>query len=210
MAPKEMADSNLNRKYDSTAPAWADKMRMLGYYDAYLGFLANQTFRAPLGTRVVDIGCGTGAFADAWLAIHGPEQTVTLLDPSREMLSRAEVALKRRTAKVKLVQKPLEAFEPDAPFDCALAAHVIEHHSDPISSLARMRQMVRRDGRLWLIVSKPHWCNAIIWFQWRHKAYRQTEVGRLLAETGWALEAEYAFPAGPPSRTSQGYLARAA
>ena len=104
MAPKGMADSNLNRKYDSAAPAWADKMRMLGYYDAYLGFLANQTFRAPLGTHVVDIGCGTGAFADAWLAINGPEQTVTLLDPSREMLSRAEAALKRRTAKVKLVQ----------------------------------------------------------------------------------------------------------
>ncbi len=209
MARLRMAPSELDLKYDAAAPAWADKMRLLGYYDAYLGFLASQTFRASTGTRVMDIGCGTGTFADAWVAIQGPDQAITLLDPSKEMLSRAEAALKRRSAVSTLIQKTLEVFEPEAPFDCLLAAHVIEHQSDPLPTLACMRKVIRPDGTLWLIVSKPHWCNAIIWLQWRHKAYRPQEVGEYLAKTGWEIEAEYAFPTGPPSRTSWGYLARA-
>ena len=90
----------------------------------------------------------------------------------------------------------------------ALAAHVIEHDADPLRPLSAMRRIARPDGRLWLIVSKPHWCNAIIWFQWRHRAYRPGDVALFLAETGWVLDAEYAFPTGPPSRTSRGYLAR--
>ena len=204
-----MSTTELDGKYDAAAPAWADKMRLLGYHDAYLGFLASQTFRAPPGTRVIDIGCGTGAFADGWAAIHGPDQDITLLDPAREMVRRAKAALGKRHISANLAQSTLEDFAPDAPFDCLLAAHIIEHDADPARPLSAMRRLARPDGRLWLIVSKPHWCNAIIWLQWRHRAYRPTDVARLLATTGWALETEYAFPSGPPSRTSRGYLARA-
>ncbi len=204
-----MAAPELDHKYDSAAPVWADKMRLLGYNDAYLGFLASETFRAPPACRVLDIGCGTGAFADAWAAIHGPDQDITLLDPSQEMLRRAHATLAARGMTSKAAKTTLEEFAPDHAFDSLLAAHVIEHQSDPIAPLSQMRRLIRPDGRLWLIVSKPHWCNAIIWLQWRHRAYRPDDVAAFLAKTGWKLEAEYAFPSGPPSRTSRGYLARA-
>ena len=204
-----MATSDLDLKYDSAAPVWADKMRLLGYNDAYLGFLASQTFRAPPANRVLDIGCGTGAFSDAWAAIHGPEQDITLLDPSQEMLRRATATLAARGVATHQSKTTLEDFVLDQPFDCLLAAHVIEHQPDPVAALRHMRAQVRPDGRLWLIVSNPHWCNAIIWFQWRHRAYRPADVTGFLQDAGWAIEAEYAFPSGPPSRTSRGYLARA-
>ena len=205
-----MSAPDLSLKYDRAAPAWGDKMRLLGYHDAYLGFLASQTFRAPDGNQVLDIGCGTGAFADAWTAIHGPAQAITLLDPSQEMLNRAVALLERWQVTPHLARSTLEDFEPQHPYHCLLAAHVIEHVEDPTDALRSMRALCQKDGRLWLVVSKPHWCNAIIWFQWRHRAYPPAEVARLLANTGWVLEAEYAFPSGPPSRTSRGYLARAA
>ncbi len=204
-----MSASDLNLKYDRAAPAWGDKMRLLGYHDAYLGFLASQTFRAPDGNSVIDIGCGTGAFADAWAAIHGPGQRITLLDPSEQMLSRAAVLLERRGVAPKLEASRLESYRPAEPHHCLLAAHVIEHVPDPVQSLKEMRALCQTEGRLWLVVSKPHWCNAIIWLQWRHRAYRPDTVARLLGDSGWGLEAEYAFPSGPPSRTSRGYLARA-
>ena len=204
-----MANTELDLKYDAAAPVWADKMRLLGYHDAYLGFLASVTERAAPGTRVLDVGCGTGAFADGWAAIHGPDQDVTLLDPSREMLSRAKGTLARRGLEPAAVATPLESFAPTDPFDCLLAAHVIEHQTDPVAPLQKMRNVIKPGGALWLIVSKPHWCNAIIWFQWRHRAYAPAEVARYLTQTGWAVESEYAFPSGPPSRTSRGYLARA-
>lgn len=205
-----MSAQDLDLKYDAAAPMWADKMRLLGYNDAYLGFLASQTHRAAPGTRVLDVGCGTGAFSDSWVAIHGPQHDITLLDPAREMLHRARATLALRGVKSQLAQCRLEDFSPAETFDCLLAAHVIEHHADPITALTHMRRLVRPDGRLWLVVSKPHWCNAIIWLQWRHRAYRPEEVAAQLEKTGWALEAEYAFPSGPPSRTSRGYIARAA
>ena len=204
-----MATSELDGKYDAAAPAWADKMRLLGYYDAYLGCLTSGNDRPPRGARVLDIGCGTGAFADAWVAIHGSGQNVTLLDPSKGMLERAKAALSRRRVKARTAQTMLEGFAPEAPYDCLLAAHVIEHSAEPVEELTRMRALARPGAALWLIVSKPHWCNAIIWFQWRHRAYRPGDVADFLGQSGWALETEYAFPSGPPSRTSRGYLARA-
>lgn len=201
--------AQLAAKYDTAAPRWGDKMRMLGYYDAYLGLLSAPNFRAPPGNRVLDIGCGTGAFAEAWVAIHGPEQSVTLLDPSAEMLERAKGALARRLVVAETAQTLLEEFEPTKPFHCLMAAHVLEHAPDPRATLRAMRRLAPEEGRLWLVVSKPHWCNAIIWFQWRHRAYRPEDVRQMLAETGWEMELDYAFPSGPPSRTSRGYLARA-
>ncbi len=199
--------TDLNTRYDAAAPRWADKMRLLGYYDAYLGLLSSLNFRAPEGTEVLDIGCGTGAFAEAWVAIQGPRHSVTLLDPSAEMLSLGGAALARRDVASETVRSTLEEFKAEAPFHCLLAAHVLEHADRPVEALRAMRGLVQDDGRLWLVVSKPHWCNAIIWFQWRHRSYRPETVAAMLEESGWALEMEYAFPSGPPSRTSRGYLA---
>ncbi|WP_254055803.1 hypothetical protein [Ruegeria sp. EL01] len=56
--------TRLDQKYDAVARGWADKMRLLGYFDAYLGFLSAGS-PEDLGSNVLDVGCGTGAFADA-------------------------------------------------------------------------------------------------------------------------------------------------
>ncbi len=74
----------LDQKYDHAAPGWADKMRLLGYFDAYLGFLSSDP-QAELGRNALDIGCGTGAFAEARAVIRR-EGYVTLLEPSARML----------------------------------------------------------------------------------------------------------------------------
>lgn len=205
-----MMSSELSEKYDRAAPVWGDKMRLLGYHDAYLGFVASEVSRAPAKSRVLDIGCGSGAFADAWVAIHGPDQAVTLLDPSREMLARADASLRRRGVTPDLQQCLLEDYRADAAHSCLLAAHVIEHVPDPVATLREMRGHCTQGGQLWLVVSKPHWCNAIVWLQWRHRSYTRDAVRGFLRDSGWDLQTEYSFPQGPPSRTSVGYLAKAA
>ncbi|MEM9761586.1 MAG: class I SAM-dependent methyltransferase [Pseudomonadota bacterium] len=183
-------------------------MRVLGYYDAYLGLLSSMNFRAPASNRVLDIGCGTGAFAEAWVAIQGPSQSLSLLDPSPKMLRAASAALRVRGVAAEEFATTTQAFRPDEPFHCLLAAHVIEHADDPVAMLRDFRRYLGEDGRLWLVVSKPHWCNAIIWFKWRHRAYGPDRVREMLDQAGWAVDMEYAFPSGPPSRTSRGYLAK--
>lgn len=198
--------THLTTRYDSAAPRWGDKMRALGYYDGYLGFLAEPTDRLGNAVRVVDVGSGTGAFAEAWVAIHGAPREMTLLEPSAAMLERGHAALLRRGVSALRVQALLgEAELP--PADVVLAAHVIEHCPDPLAALRQMRDLLRPGGQLHLVVSKPHWCNAIIWLQWRHRTFQDAEILSLLGSAGFALERTYAFPSGPPSRTSRGFVA---
>lgn len=200
-----MTHADTATRYDAAAPRWGDKMRTLGYYDGYLGFLSEP--RAPQGDgHVVDIGAGTAAFSEAYVAIHGSPARLTLLDPSRAMLDRGAAALARRGVSPDLVPALLgEATL--APADILLAAHVIEHCPDPAVALRQMHDMLRPGGRLYLVVSKPHWCNAIIWLQWRHRTFGADEARTLVTDAGLVLEDVYAFPSGPPSRTSRGIVA---
>ncbi|WP_239335848.1 class I SAM-dependent methyltransferase [Ruegeria sp. Ofav3-42] len=201
------SSEKLDQKYDAAAPGWADKMRLLGYFDAYLGFLSTGS-AASLGDNGLDVGCGTGAFAEARAVIR-PEGRVTLVEPSGKMLDQAERALAKRGVAADTARSRLEDYQSAEPFDCVLAAHVLEHCEDPTDALRRMRRLAAPAAKLWLVVSKPHWCNAIIWFQWRHRSFRPRRVAQMLEVAGWQLEAEHSFPTGPPSRTSRGYLARA-
>ncbi|WP_224813832.1 class I SAM-dependent methyltransferase [Hasllibacter sp. MH4015] len=201
--------ASLTQQYDRAADRWGDKMRLLGYADAYLGFLTGAGSRAAPSDRVCDIGCGTGAFAEAWSAIYGPDADITLVEPSAPMLDRAHAALLRRGGTARKVQAGIEDFLPDTFPDHLLLAHVIEHVPDPGAALATLRGWVQPGAKLWLVLSKPHWCNAIIWFQWRHRTFDVSEAESLLCAAGWRLDETYAFPSGPPSRTSRGFLATA-
>lgn len=193
-------------RYDAAAPRWGDKMRALGYYDAYLGFLSARPGRAPAGLRLVDVGAGTAAFSEAWIAINGPPRRTTLLEPSRAMLERGRDALRRRGVEPLAVHAALGQVPID-PAEVVLAAHVIEHCDDPLAALKQIRALLVPGGTLHLVVSKPHWCNALIWLQWRHRTFRKNEITGLVEAAGLAIDGLYAFPSGPPSRTSLGLVA---
>lgn len=203
-SPRALAD-----RYDSAAPRWRDKMRALGYYDGYLGFLSMPGPERTARARVIDVGAGSAAFAEAWVAVNGAPDALTLVDPSPAMLERGQAALQARNVKAVPLAGLLGEVEP-GPADVVLAAHVIEHCPDPVPALGHLRDLLAPGGRLWLVVSKPHWCNAIVWLQWRHRCFTPEAMRGLLDEAGLILECEYGFPAGPPSRTSRGYVARRA
>ena len=203
-----MLDSTARRnpKYDMAAPRWGDKMRTLGYYDGYLGFLSAEQKQATREVSVVDVGAGTASFAEAWVAINGLPNELTLLEPSLEMLKRGQAALRARGLEPKMEQAMLGETDM-APVDEVLAAHVIEHCPDPLIALRQMRDLLRPGGRLHLVVSKPHWCSALIWLQWRHRTFGKSEILRLVEDAGLHVERIYSFPSGPPSRTSRGIVA---
>ena len=195
----------LATRYDKAAPLWGDKVRALGYFDAYLGFLSALP-PSPV-EMALDAGCGTGAFAEALATVAPPAHGIVLLDPSEGMLRKAQAAVEARGAGTRTVRATLGARP--GPVDLVLAAHVIEHCPDPAEALADLRAMLRPGGRLYLVLSKPHWCNAIIWLQWRHRTFGRGEAVRFLRGVGFEVVAEHRFPVGPPSRTSRGWVARA-
>ena len=204
-----MAETHISttNRYDIAAPRWGDKMRTLGYYDGYLGFLSAPSNLDNLNKRVIDVGSGTGAFAEAWVAIHGPPRELTLLEPSSAMLELGKAALNRRGVEPRILKSLLGHTPKTDPADVVLAAHVLEHCDDPLTALQQVRDLLVPGGQLRLVVSKPHWCNAIIWLQWRHRTFQKAEILALVQKAGFDVEQVYAFPSGPPSRTSQGIVA---
>ena len=201
------ATHNLTNRYDSAAGRWRDKMRALGYYDGYLGFLSTPGPKPDPRARVIDVGAGTAAFAEAWVAVNGAPSQLTLLEPSHAMLEQGAAALRARGVEPRLLPAMLGEVR-YAPAHEVLAAHVIEHCPDPLQALKHLYGLTLGGGRLRLVVSKPHWCNAIIWLQWRHRTFGKAEIQSLVKEAGFEIESDYVFPSGPPSRTSYGLVVR--
>lgn len=101
------------------------------------------------GDRVLDAGCGDGAFARA-LADHGA--AVIGVDVSHEAIRRARRARAGMDLRVVPEGVPLP-FAEDA-FDVVWAGEVLEHVVDPVAWLADVRRVLRWGGRL--VLTTPY------------------------------------------------------
>jgi 2-polyprenyl-3-methyl-5-hydroxy-6-metoxy-1,4-benzoquinol methylase len=95
------------------------------------------------GRRVLDLGCGDGAFAGVLL---GAGCEVTMADVAGEALRRARARAPGAEA-VALVEGAPLPFAEDA-FDVVWAGEVLEHVADVVGLLAEVRRVLRWGGRL--------------------------------------------------------------
>ncbi|MEL6467175.1 MAG: methyltransferase domain-containing protein [Pseudomonadota bacterium] len=189
--------------YDAAATGWQDGISKLGFPDAYAQLMK----AAPRTThpRVLDVGTGTGAFAQAWINAQGSPATLTLTDISPAMLEAATDRLPNARALVVGVGAALE----DLPAqDVVLCAHVIEHLDDPEAALRWLRSQMVSGDLLVLAMSRPHWCTALVRWRWGNAAYTPEQAQTLLSRAGFVDIALHSFTKGPPSRVSHGYIAR--
>lgn len=188
--------------YNSAASKWSAKLRSLGYDRAYREFL--HPHARPRGP-VLDIGTGSGLFALAWVAVGG-SRDLTLLDASPRMLDEAAAEMGAADLTCRLVLSDIDSFTPAERFDTILAAHVLEHCSDPQATMRRFAGWLRPGGQLLLAVSRPHWCNVLIWLRFRHRWFAADEIQRLGCQAGLQHLNTHRFVAGPPRHTSLGYV----
>lgn len=194
----------LTQSYDTAASQWRNKIEGLGYAAAYRWMIAACGIETR-AAHAIDIGCGTGDFSRALIEVAGPPRCLTLLDPASQMVTTATRSLIHVAPELKPLVSPLEDAPPRS-HDIVLCAHVIEHFADPFAALTLLKAQLAPQGMLLLVVSKPHWCNWIIWVRWRHRMIRPHQMFEYLAATGLACAWHAPFPAGPPSRSSHAYL----
>ncbi len=195
----------LARIYDAAETGWQDGISKLGFLDAYADLMTHGNTPDMTQLSVLDLGTGTGAFAQAWVDAHGAPATLTLTDISPAMLRAAA----DRLPGAQTINAPLGADLPDVPpQDVVLCAHVIEHLDDPQSALQWLHDRLKPGGLLVMAISQPHWCTALLRWRWGNAAFPPAQARGMLARAGLTDITTHPFTAGPPSRVSCGYTAR--
>jgi 2-polyprenyl-3-methyl-5-hydroxy-6-metoxy-1,4-benzoquinol methylase len=123
------------------------------------------------GRRVLDVGCSSGYLA-APLAERGNTIVGIELDP--DAARGAEAYCERvLVGDVETMGLPLEP----ATFDVVLCGDVVEHLRDPVAVLARLRPLLKREGRL--VLSTPNVANWAIRLSLLAGRWRYTDRGIL-------------------------------
>lgn len=165
-----------------------DKMRDLeDHYWWFVGrrrtalALLDQQLPTPNRPDVLDLGCGTGAVAQAL----DPTHTVTGLDMSEKALDYC-----RARGLTRLVQGDAMALPfPDASFDAVIALDVFEHLPDDEASFRECLRVLRPGGVL--VLSVPAFR-----FLWgphdvalhHFRRYTRSQVGERLTRNGFTIE----------------------
>jgi SAM-dependent methyltransferase len=118
-------------------------------YDRHVGRYSPELARALIsvagvvrGQRALDVGCGTGALAEALAEALGAD-SVAAIDPSRAGVDKC--ARRVPGADVRVGRAEALPFG-DGGFDAALAQLVVPWMSDPAGGAAEMRRVVRPGG----------------------------------------------------------------
>lgn len=151
------------------------------------------------GLRVLDVGCGGGAFLVVARAL-GAE--VAGVEPSEHGVRNA------RAAGLDVFHGPLDAYlaGPGAErrFDLITANHVVEHHASPVDLLAQMRRLLAPGGRVWFAVPniesetaralKAHWHSVDLPFHLYHFTPASAQLAAEKAGLRVLQRSTYSFP----------------
>jgi SAM-dependent methyltransferase len=117
-----------------------------------LGELLHHDTRYPPGSRVLEIGCGTGA-QTIFLAAGSPEARIVSVD-------RAAVSVQRARARTEAEGRWNVAFHvadlfdlpfEDETFDHVFLCFVLEHLAEPCEALRCLRRVLRHDGSITVV-----------------------------------------------------------
>jgi SAM-dependent methyltransferase len=162
------------------------------------------------GERVLDIGCGAGLLLREIGLSTGPHGFAAGVDISADQIEAAT----RECEGVPGVRATVGSVDgldyPDAVFDAAVAAHVIEYLDDPRAALAEIRRVLKPGARL--VVLATNW-DADFWHgpeaeltgpvvaAWRREVpwpNLPAQLGPMLATTGFSALRQVPVPVVNP------------
>jgi ubiquinone/menaquinone biosynthesis C-methylase UbiE len=112
--------------------------------------LVERALSGAMPTRILDLGCGTGAMALA-LAHACPAATVIGVDGDREVLERARAKADAEGVELELHQALADHLPlPDASMQCVLSTLLFHHLAPSVKrgALTEVRRVLRPGGRL--------------------------------------------------------------
>lgn len=142
----------LRRIFDDTAPDY-DRIERLLAFGTGPWYRRQALVRAGLtpGTRIVDVGCGTGLLAREAIKLNGPAGSLVGVDPSPGMMEQA------RLPGAELRQGRAEALPcEDASADLLTMGYALRHIGDVAEAFSEFHRVLRPGGRLLVLeITKP-------------------------------------------------------
>lgn len=118
--------------------------QMMGVWSRYAGEIFLDWLAPARGLRWIDVGCGTGAFAELLVERCAPAE-VQGIDPSEGQLSFARTRPASRVAEFRVGDAMALPFPADS-FDAAVMALVLVFVPEPARGVAEMARVVRPGG----------------------------------------------------------------
>jgi cyclopropane-fatty-acyl-phospholipid synthase len=125
---------------------------LAGAEDAMLALTCRRA-RVEDGQRVLDLGCGWGALS-LWIAERYPRCRVTAVSGSASQRAWIESEARRCgfDARVTVVTRDMNEFEPEGPFDRVLSIEMLEHMWNHEALLARVARALAPGGLVFVHV----------------------------------------------------------
>ena len=176
----------LKRRYDAAAREWPGTARRFGLEPAYARAL-NQSgapgILTSAGARACALDCGIGS-GSLTLALNSTlPRPITYhgVDTSPAMLETAGAALAEKKLAGELHESDIRRLPfADKTYDVVMAAHVLEHLSDPHLGIAEMARVLKPGGLLFACMTRRSWFGTAIQLLWRTWAVTAVEGVRWL------------------------------
>lgn len=201
--------------YDKASRVWDAKLDKFGFDEAYTTMLhkvlRQERYAIPSdGSRVLDVGIGSGAFSSAFLDLVPSRCVLSGVDLSEQMLCQAEQNLQDRNVDLSLKQADIRELPyANAVFDIVLAAHVIEHLECPRAAMLELYRVLKPGGLLIICITRRSTAGAVVQFMWRSHRVARRQALQWMRETG--LRSVRSIPFDKQSmmrKLSMGYVGR--
>jgi len=129
--------------------AWVEAQEFLDQmFKPFEGLLV-EAVSAGSGSRVLDVGCGTGSTTLAVARLLGTKGRCTGIDISDPMIAAARVRAERESTPTNFIRADAQthAFEP-ASFDMIISRFGVMFFDDPVRAFANLRRAARDDAEL--------------------------------------------------------------
>ncbi|MBK8027007.1 MAG: class I SAM-dependent methyltransferase [Chloroflexi bacterium] len=140
-------------------------------------------------SRLLDVGCFTGNFllaaqADGWRDVEGTEVSTPAVE-----FARSAYGLNIHEGDLGSLDLPLDAY------DVVTLSDVIEHVSDPLSTMQRAYQLLRPGGVLYMdtphVISLPYFALKQQWsvfFPWHRTLFTARSMRTALTQAGFHID----------------------
>ena len=161
-----MRESNLGTGFRDVDRA-QDPTRLVSYLDATSALASIQAYKRQSfellglrpGTRVLEVGCGTGEDARAMAELVAPDGLVVALDSAETMVQQARERCAGLPVECRVGDVHALDFV-DGSFDAVRADRVLQHVADPIRAFAELVRVVRPGGRVYAL--DPDWDTLVV------------------------------------------------